>query len=238
MKFAQTFLYLLAACAAAKSACAADSAYEQKIYERCLEIAAGHQPEISVTYNYGQLKYDTGKTETEIEALYKKINPGEKAKSGKWLGLTSLQPQTSAAVTPEADVIDDKYACFYPGKVEIKIWYEPVVYISSSLKPGSCRFNTTVRHEQTHLDIGHHALYLFAKSVKRNINSIIDMRSSARIALIQNADGDKIIKEMTDQSFARLKNHFDIFKDNLIKYNRIIDTDQNYKDETALCPSD
>ena len=111
--------------------------------------------------------------------------------------------------------------------------YNPTVYIANSLEPGSCRFNTTVRHEQTHLDLAHHALYVLADTLRDSAAEIL--ASVAPIVTVSSFDGDKIAKQLTDAYHEKIKEYFDEYKNITEKYNGIIDSPENYMFETGLC---
>lgn len=207
-------------------------AFADELNDKCAEIYANNIPNIAITYNYGQLKYDNSKTTEELGELYKLISDGKPSENIH--GLTFLEPNVTTKVSIDATMLNDNTFCLYPKDVEIKVWYNPTIYIINSLKVGSCRFNTTVRHEQTHLDLGHHALYLFAKSLRRAEPEILSAVSPV-VEDVSSADGNKIAKNMTDAYHEKVKIYFEKFKENLKKYNYIIDTPENYIDETKLC---
>lgn len=227
MKFGKSILFFIFCLLVVKSASAST------LDELCDEIYKNNPPKFFITYNFGQLKYDGTKTSAELEKIYKTINSENNA-SHNINGLTYLEPNVTTTVRLNSQALDKAHYCFYPEEVNIKAWYNPTVYISNSLKSGSCRFNVTVRHEQTHLDLGHYALYLFAKSLRRNEGEIV---SSVKpiVESITTFDGNRVVKEMTDAYHDRVKIYFEEFKKNLEKYNNIIDTSDNYRQETQLC---
>lgn len=214
---------------------ATTSAMASTSAEQCAELYKKNPPKVNITYNYGALKYDATKTSEELDKIYETISHGKPTHNIH--GLTYLEPNVTTSVKMKSELLDDMSYCFYPQFIEIKTWYNPTVYIANSLKNGTCRFNTTVRHEQTHLDLGHHALYLFAKSLRQAEPEIL----AAVKPVVENGtsfDGNKIVKDFTDAYHAQVKIYFEKFKKNLEKYNSIIDTDENYKDETNLCIQD
>lgn len=200
--------------------------------DKCNEMYKANPPEVKIIYNYGKLKYDTTKSEEELADLYKKVS--SETASDKIQGLTYLAPHITTVVVADTKMLDSKKFCFYPKEIEIKMWYEPTIYIAKSLQVGSCRFNTVVRHEQTHLDLGHHALYLLAKSIKKEVPTILS-KVTPQVEDIVTLDGGKSVREMTDKYQEQVKVYFDSFKKNLEKYNKVIDAHENYVEETKLC---
>ena len=211
------------------------TAYADELQDKCKEIYRKNPPEVNITYNYGKLKFDNSKTTEELDELYNEINPGENAKNIH--GLTHLSPQEVTVVTTNSQMISADKLCFYPGKIEINIWYDPVIFIAKSLEIGSCRFNVTLRHEQTHLDLGHHALYLFAKSLKGAVPHILSQVSPI-VEDMKTADAPKITQNMTETYQNLVKMYFEKFKNWQQKYNGMIDTLENYAAESKLCPTD
>ena len=209
------------------------SANAFSLQEKCAEIYMDKEPVVDITYNYGQLKYDNSKNSEELGEIFKVINAGQDSENIH--GLTYLEPKVTTQVSIGTEILDEKNFCFYPRKINIKVSYNPTIYIINSLQPGTCRFNTTVRHEQTHLDLGHHALYLFAKSLRENVPEIL-VSVNPMIVDADSVDGDKIVKYLTDEYHKKVKEYFEEFKAGLLKYNSLIDTTENYKEETKLCP--
>lgn len=205
------------------------------LQDKCSQMYRQNPPKVSITYNYGQLKYDNGKSTNELNAIYNKTNTENRAQHIH--GLTVLAPHVTTAAEVQSIVSSNDTACFLPRSLEIKIWYEPTVYIADSLQNGTCRYNTTVRHELTHLDLGHHALYLFAKSLKASVPQILSA-VSPRVEKSFSANGKTITNQMTEAYQKQVLIRFEKFKNNLEKYNRIIDTPENYAIETKLCPTD
>lgn len=228
-KFKKIF-FVSAVALLVSSAARADTAQE-----KCETLYRNNPPMINITYNYGKLRYDNSKTSEELDDMYNEINPG--ASANNIHGLTHLSPQEVTVVTSTSQVIDSDNICFYPSKIEISIWYDPIVYLAKSLKIGSCRFNVTVRHEQTHLDLAHHALYLFAKSLKNAIPDILEQVKPI-VKDKKNADSSQIVQNMTEAYQSKVKVFFEEFKQRQQKYNAVIDTAQNYIEESKLCPSD
>jgi hypothetical protein len=210
----------------------ATSAVANASAEQCAEMYKKNPPKVNITYNYGALKYDTSKTSKELDKMYEILSQGKPTHNIH--GLTYLEPNVTTSVKMDSRLMEDMNYCFYPSSIEIKTWYNPTIYIANSLKAGTCRFNTTVRHEQTHLDLGHDALYLFAKSLRWAEPEILASVKPV-VGDISSIDGNKIVKDFTDAYHAQVKINFEKFKKDLEKYNSIIDTDDNYKDETNLC---
>ena len=199
--------------------------------EKCMKSYKENPPKINITYNYGDLKFDNTKSVAELGEIYKTIFPGKG--SSTIHGLTNLEPGVVTGVKTTVTFIDDERFCIYPEEINIKMSYNPTVYIANSLEPGSCRFNTTVRHEQTHLDLAHHALYVLADTLRDAEAEIL--ASVSPIVTDADFDVDKITKQLTDAYHEKIKDYFDEYKKITEKYNGIIDSPENYMFETGLC---
>ena len=207
------------------------AAFADTPQEECMESYMKNPPKLNIVYNYGQLKFDSSKSVEELGEIYKVVFPGKK--SATIHGLTDLEPSITTGVTLTATLIDEKNYCFYPQEISIRMWYTPTVYIVNSLPPGSCRFNTTVRHEQTHLDLAHQALYALAETLRGAEADIL--ASVSPIVGDPSFDGDKIAKQLTDGYHEKVKYYFEEYKKITEKYNGVIDSPENYIFETGLC---
>lgn len=202
---------------------------------RCNEEYKNNPPVVEIVYNYGDLSFDNSKSAAEMAELLKQNYP--KLSTRKLNGLTQFMPYVFIESSANRLVIDN-FACYYPKHIRIVIGYKPTVYIRNDIPLGSCRFNITLRHEQAHLDIAHLGLKQFAQKVKQVFPQIVsdvgmkfmpyksDESGSATSAKINKAYKtqmdvlfNKFVKEMTEQQMR-------------------IDTPENYKEETALCPND
>lgn len=228
--FLQNKLYLLLPLLTLISA-PANADYLQ---DKCNQLYKQNPPQVSITYNYGQLKYDNSKSTEELNDIFNKINPDSNAKNVH--GLTDMSPHLTTMTEVKQIQIEDGATCFLPNHLEIKMWYEPTVYISKSLQNGTCRYNITVRHELTHLDLGHYALYVFAKSLKKSVPHILSS-VQPQVQKSYSADPNTIVNQITDAYQQKVMVQFKKFKELLEKYNHIIDTEDNYIKEGKLCPN-
>ena len=124
---------------------------------QCKDRMQKNPPKIEIAYNYGALQLDTMKTSDEIKEILKKTHP--KMKIRRVNGLTTLSPYAQLESSIQSELVNNRI-CYYPRDIRINVGYKPVVYIASDISKNGCRFILTIRHEQTHLDIGHLSLYL------------------------------------------------------------------------------
>ena len=199
--------------------------------KQCRQQMNNNPPVIDITYNYGELRYDTTKTSAELEKIHDKNKPI----FGHMHGLTQTSPKLLIETKINGQQLEDK-ACFYPARVKISLSYTPVLYIMKDLKPGSCKFNLTLRHEQTHLDISHLALKEFAAQLKEQIPLIIkDIGPIVKNLSDEDDSTQKAAREMNQSYNKQMEVLFELFKKTLEEENGKIDTAENYRFESSLC---
>ena len=94
-----------------------------------------------------------------------------------------------------------------------------------------------MRHEQTHLDIGHLSLQNFARRLKDEFPSIVEKIGPTLKSRTDKVFAvDAVAQEMNEVYHEQLKVLFDDFVQKLLEENARIDSEENYKYEQKLCP--
>lgn len=199
----------------------------KKDVERCAEIMDKNPAEVEIIYNFGEVKYDFSKTSKEIPLPDDATEDG-----GKLNGLTELSPHFGVETKPAAVPLSNNRYCIYPAKITAKIWYNPIMYIAKDLEKESCRHKITVRHEQTHLDIGHQILLMFAQALKVQIPLILE-RVGPQVSR-QKTETMTQMGEMYNKKILELNG---VFINALKQKNMELDTTENYRQEDMLCAS-
>lgn len=202
--------------------------------QRCKDFMNTHPPQIDVVYSFGSLQLDNSRDAAGIKEVYEQLYADKKER--RFNGLTVMSPHTTVENTIGVELVNERL-CYYPQRVTINVGYSPVVYISKDLTKNRCRFMLTVRHEQTHLDIGHLSLQNFARRLKEkfpevveNIGPVVKSKNDKNLA------ADSVAKEINEAYRVQLKVLFDDFVQKLMDENARIDTDENYDAEKRLCP--
>ncbi len=200
----------------------------------CQREAKQNEPVIVIKYNYGELQINHEKDADELKKTMSKLYPLEVKHTLN--GLTSLSPY----VVVESEIMQTNalgHYCYYPQTINIIIGYEPVVYIRNDLAEGSCRYNVTMRHEQTHLDIGYLSLQHFLQKVKKNFPQMV--RDAGVIVKSQSAksSADETSAELNARYRKQIGILFDRFVRDMIKQQMRIDTAGSYTFEGNLCSS-
>ena len=211
------------------------AASHSHIMQKCSEEFKQNPAEYEVVYNYGELQFDNSKSAQELSAMI--TPPYAEMNKHKLNGLTQLMPYIYIENTTQRTIIEN-YACYYPHSVRIVIGYKPTVYLRNDIRPGSCRFNVTLRHEQTHLDIGHLSLKKFARHVKARLPQLVK-DAGVRIRLYQHdPNGDKGRSMLNEAYKFQINVMFERFVKEMTEQQMLIDTPEVYKEETSLCPLD
>ena len=201
---------------------------------QCKELMENNPPKVEVVYSFGSLRLDNSKSPDEIKEVFKQVYPNQE--THKINGLTVLSPFARV----ENSIISQSkgdHVCYYPQRIQISAGYRPIVYISKDLTGNPCRFSLTVRHEQTHLDIGHLSLQNFASRLKSEFPNIVkEIGPVLKSKADKVSAADAVAKEMNEAYHMRLKFLFDDFVQKLLEENARIDTDENYEYEQQLCP--
>lgn len=217
---------LLVMCGEAKAA-----SYQYSM-QKCQALAQGNPAKIKIFYNYGELKYNNDKSAAELGKIYDEIMPNHSSRNIR--GLTLLAPHMDFNIHIK-DVNVDGYKCFYPQSIDLHLKYNPTIYLVNTMQEGSCLYDLTLRHEYTHLDIGHQLLTEFAQNLEFQIRQVIE---NTGVRLVAEA-GSNVRQEGAELNALyqeQIKVFFHHFTDELVKRNQLIDTKENYKEESVLCP--
>ena len=216
----------------------ADAASYTQMQQQCRQRMQDNPPQITVEYSFGKLNFDTTKTADELIKLAREYNPDTKA-DGKIQGLTGLKFATHLNVETLTEEIGSNDVCVIPQKVHLKLYYEkPTIYLINTLKPDTCRYNLVLRHEYTHLDIGHLALQELAHKLKQKLLSVIEQRGSKVVLKnIYLQDSSAIMQKFLQEYELGLRSLMNSHKTKLLEEQAQLDTPENYQRETKLCPN-
>lgn len=203
--------------------------------QQCKAKMRANPPQINIVYSFGSLRLDNTKDSTEIENILEQIDSKKPAHFVN--GLTLLSPYAQVENNVAAEIVGG-HLCYYPKQIQINIGYKPIVYISKNLLNNSCRFTLTIRHEQTHLDIGHLSLQKFVHRLKKEFSPIVtNIGPIVKLPSENSYNADSAAKELNNEYHSQLKVLFDDFVQKLLEENSRIDTDENYEAERRLCPN-
>ncbi len=203
--------------------------------EACKKEMRNNPPQIEIKYNYGELKINHEKTADQLAEMMDELYPLKV--THKFNGLTSLSPYTIVESNIVGTAVSG-YRCYYPQKVSVIIGYNPTVYISNDLAENTCRYNVTMRHEQTHLDIGYLSLNQFLQTVKTEFPQIVSKTGVTVLPASSKVSADKASTELNDKYRQQLGKLFDSFVKYMTNQQMQIDSIDIYEFEGSLCPNE
>lgn len=204
--------------------------YEQ-VQQQCMEIAAQNPPQVEIIYNYGKLRINTDFDQEQLQKFHYDMT---KEKAENLNGLTSLQPSILLDGLNKMDyrVLPNGYYCLFPTALNVKVYYEPVIYILKTISKGTCRYNLTLRHEYTHADIGYTAMNLLVQALKNQL-PLIAMQTGVRAMPEDKATAE--LAEMNDAYQAQAMQIWNLFQQALKQQHQKLDVHETYARETAMC---
>ena len=141
---------------------------------RCDDFFSSSPIDVEINYDYGELEYDTSKSTEEMAKLFSAHNSGR---------------------IPENTVNGLTVQCYYPSKITVDTGFkDTTIYIANRLKSGSCRFELTKRHEQTHLALGKAGLDAQIALIRKMLPAIVKKHG----AIVSEESKDVVEQELFD----------------------------------------
>lgn len=145
----KNFFYLLIFLSFA-SVCEAKST--KSLNERC-KIGI-EPPHVKITSQIEPLRYNHTKVSATLARLREKEYGQSTDKNHDILGLATYSLGTTLDFQIAKKTFKDGVTCFYPVNAELQIVMKnPTIYIAKNLRKGTCAYNVSLRHEQTHQQI-------------------------------------------------------------------------------------
>ena len=190
------------------------------------------EPEITVSYSFGNLTYDKSKSISEITILSRKINQNESSSFAE--GLSTVDVTFRVAATTTIQPVGINKFCVIPSKIDIFIGLSnPTIYLANSLVEGSCKYNIVLRHEQTHQQINKTTLEYYLPIFKAAVTNII--KKSPAIMINETNQIEPVTKDLTEIYNKTLLPLVDFIKKEISKEQLKLDNQTNYKYEYNLC---
>ena len=189
-------------------------------------------PSVEFSTSYGKLRYDKSKNNLEITNIAKQY--GIKEKGLFAAGLATINVNFEVSVNTLGKIYGPKNICVVPTNINIYIGFsDPVIYLSKNLRPGSCKYNVILRHEQTHQQINAAALRYFLPKLKESIVAII--KNTPAIEIKNKRDGDRATQDLIKAYMRQMEPLVDYFKKELLREQKKLDNHKNYQMEGDLC---
>jgi len=125
------------------------------------------KPKVTIKAVFEPLKYNYSKVSRTLERMQKEEMNGQLVEGYKVNGLTPYKLETNLMFTLGKKVFNDGVTCFFPTEVNLTLTFkDPVIYIARQIKEGTCAYQVTLRHEQTHEQINVEAFEHYLPLIK------------------------------------------------------------------------
>ena len=201
---------------------------------RCDDFFSSSPIDVEINYDYGELEYDTSKSTEEMAKLFSAHNSG-RIPENTVNGLTVQNGYFRLTLDIDNRTIRRGYKCYYPSKITVDTGFkDTTIYIANRLKSGSCRFELTKRHEQTHLALGKAGLDAQIALIRKMLPAIVKKHG----AIVSEESKDVVEQELFDAYNNEINQLRQMMNDATNAEQQKLDTKENYIRETALCSSD
>jgi len=189
-------------------------------------------PQITVSYSFGNLTYDKSKSISEITFLSRKINQNESSSFAE--GLSTVDVNFRVSVTTMTQPVGSNKFCVIPNQIDVFIGLtNPVIYLANSLIEGSCKYNIVLRHEQTHQQINKTTLEYYLPIFKAAVTNILKKNSA--IPINNTSQIESVTKNLTEKYNKTLLPLVNFIKKEISQEQLKLDNQVNYKYEYKLC---
>lgn len=209
---------------------AAQAQQNDNAREICKKIM--RNPEVTILTSYGKLRYDHSKNSRALARMNMRITGGEVDPSRRVNGLATHDILMEIDFKITKNELPDGSACIYPEKVNLKIGAkDPVIYISKDLEAGSCAYNLTLRHEQTHQQINAEVIEYYMPIIRKNFLAAVQ-----KYALISRNVNLVLAKENLMKKYTEAMQPLMAEIEAEIKAEQSkLDSPENYDYEESLC---
>jgi len=197
----------------------------------------GH-PQVHVELHASDPPYYTNMTSAELTAGFSDNPDSTLVTDGNWMvgGLTLSDLRGEYGVNFKTLTYDDGTVCMGVSSVDFAIYYTPVIYIASDYLHKKCRYTVTKAHERLHVGTDLETFNDFTPQIEEQLHGYLDS-----LGPIGPLDAASVEAEQTAIT-NNIQQDAQPIMDELIEVRRQrqgkIDTIENYKRETALCPGE
>lgn len=190
-----------------------------------------HSPtNIKIDVDYGKVNYNNGHSVLQISTKFGR----HLSRESENIGLTRSSFRWSLSYEVGGIQSRKNRFCVVLNNLTLKTGYDQFrVYIARRYKPGSCRYRTTLDHENTHVRISQSTLRKYIPRFRQQLRQLSKRYSPIEATSIKSAL--RQIKSGIRRGFEPVveKMHREIKQ----AHSRI-DTPENYLREQKLCPPD
>lgn len=126
--------------------------------------------------------------------------------------------------------------CLWYDNIDVLLSFQPVIYVASEIKPGSCLYSEVLNHEQKHLDTDLAILALYQERIKDKMNRLLQQTTSHGP---YSADIVETVRQnMSNNVNAVIEAIHKELQQERIRRQSEIDTLAEYQRVAKLCPDD
>jgi len=206
-----------------------------KYKEDCLKYVSS--PKVTLESSYGKLRYVHTKsmeylgraTAEKLESLHKNTQ-----KEFKIMGLTKVRDVFDYETTFGLQPLNRKYLCVYPETIKVRLAYNmPTIYIANNLEKGTCLYNLTERHENTHMHIYIDALDYFLPNFKKYLDQQF---KEIGVEIVSNQeDAKEIIKNLNEEYLKGARAKVEEWRQEVEAEELKLDAPEHYLMESLIC---
>ena len=198
-------------------------------YNRCARFAK--YPQIRLRSSYGKLKYNTEYNNNKLSELASRSKIKEHGMFANGLSFVNVDWKVSLHTNIQNF---SEYTCVIPTSVDVFFGYrDPIIYLSKDLKPGTCNYEVTLRHEQQHHQINKAVLDYYLPILQKKFYKELENLKPLEVKNGQSAQD--VASQLNLQYTNSIKKYVKRFQITLrIEQNRL-DNLKNYQYEEKLC---
>ncbi|MDE1152748.1 MAG: hypothetical protein PW788_09450 [Micavibrio sp.] len=133
-------------------------------------------------------------------------------------------------------VSDGSNMCIFLSKVTYTIAFKPTIFIASEAKGQSCRLKVTRLHEERHVATDLRAIKEYIPKLKMEL--LLYLRNLGMQGPYPNGELKTQMQSMSKEVGLALRPMAEKLRDARRKRQGLIDTVENYKHESSLCPGE
>ncbi len=193
---------------------------------------------VDVHLTYTEPPYYTDMSSAELTSGFANNPDSTLTTDGNWMigGLTLSQLTGQYGVNFRTVTYPGGQVCLGVSEVDMDIVYTPVIYIAKDFLHQQCQYTVTHAHEQKHVATDLETINDFTPQLKQQLRDFVDsLGVQGPMTQEEAQEAQQSITQAVDEAAAPIVQQ-------LIDLRRerqgAIDTIENYKRETALCPGE
>jgi hypothetical protein len=203
------------------------------ITAQALDCIPSEPPRISLERVEAPIVYDFQKNRTALNQIGAKLLAASNNGTAHVGGLTNGTIASNMSTQLQTMTAPNGMACIWVSDVQIKLQYDPIVYVSREFAPGTCYHAAVLEHEHKHVAVDRALLNMFAPELQRAIQDVV--QTEARRGPMYKSQLDSASREIQTLVETRLNKMMDNLSTVRQARQAQIDTPQEYIRVQNLC---